>query len=102
MINTHILFLGLIFSIIEIIVGYKMVTKNNKKGSLLIIHAGSLIFATVFLTFINNLDLSENLSFIVFISLFYIVTLILLCNERIKEKKNMLYQQEQERINNWK
>ena len=102
MINIYILFSGLVITIIEIITGFKLLMKKDGKGAPLIFHGGVLMFAVVFLSVSNNIDLKDNIPFIVFICLFYISTLVWLCSKTILEKKNALYLQEQEKIDNWK
>ena len=102
MIRLYILFPGLTIAIIEIITGIFLEKKKNEIGPPLLFHGGTLIFLSVILTFLTKEQFKEMWPFIVFIAIFYIGTLIWLCNARIDQKKSNIYQQEQERHSNWK
>lgn len=97
--KIYILFLGLIIAIVEMVIAWKLSIKSNKMGASLFFHGVVLIFESLVLTFIN---IKDNLGFVMFFAIFYVVSLIWLCNEKVNQKKSELYKEEQKRHSNWK
>ena len=102
MIRLYILFPGIVIAIIEIITGVILEKRKNEIGPPLLFHGGTIIFLSVILTFITKDFFKEMWSFVAFVLVFYIGTLIWLCNTRINQKKNKITQIEEERQSSWK
>ena len=76
--------------------------KNNELWLPLLFHSFILIFVTVVLAFTDKKSFSETIPFILFVSIFYIFTLVWLCGVRINQKKKNIDVENQKMYNDWK
>lgn len=103
MISIYILIVGFIVVFSEMFFALKLLkNKNNELWLPLLFHSFVLIFVTVVLAFTDKKSFSETIPFILFVSIFYIFTLVWLCGVRIKQKKKNIDLENQKLYNDWK
>ena len=103
MISIYILIVGFIVVFSEMFFALKLLkNKNNDLWLPLLFHSFVLIFVTVVLAFTDKKSFSETIPFILFVSIFYIFTLVWLCGVRINQKKKNIDLENQKLYNDWK
>jgi len=91
--------------LIESIIGICFFNKNPRKCFLLILHSFGGIFCSLpifFYFYQKQSSISDFIPFILFGLIIYIFTLVMLCMDLIKSKKEVIYKEIQDRIDNWK